>query len=487
MLTSKVRLKSRVAALMVFCLIGSPVAPLMQAQAPGAKPAAAPAAAAATPPDGGWPRSYTTASKAALVMYQPQLVSWTDQKHAVMYAALSYLPAAREAAGARHHQGGSQHQRGRRRAARELLGLQDRRVQLPHDPARSAQDRRRGDRRVAARRRARASRSTVSSPTWTRAWWSRRTSRASRPIRRRSSSARRPPCSSTSTASRSGRPSRRTTSSRRSTPTGISSSTRPTKTYYLRHDRIWLKATDVKGPWSPAGTLPESFKKLPDDENWKDVKASLPGQKVSGSQAPKVFVSYEPAEMILLRGEPSYLTVQGAKQLLWVNNTDSDVFRMGRTGPVYFLVSGRWFSAPDFTGPWTFATPSLPADFKEIPLEHERSRVLASVPGTQQATEAVLLAQIPQTARVSKKGVQAPGSRVSGRSARVPADREDDRAARGQHGQGHPEGRRPLLHVLPGRLVHVDDGHGPVAGHRRGAEGRSTRSRSARPRTTSPT
>ena len=68
--------------------------------------------------------------------------------------------------------------------------------------------------------------------------------------------------------------------------------------------------------------------------------------------------------------------------LLWVSNTESDVFRMGKTGPVYYLVAGRWFSAPDFTGPWTFATPSLPADFKKIPLEHERSRVLASVPGT---------------------------------------------------------------------------------------------------------
>ena len=182
----------------------------------------------------------------------------------------------------------------------------------------------------------------------------------------------------------------------------------PTTTYYLRHDRIWLKASAVKGPWSPAGTLPESFKKLPDDENWKDVKSSLPGQKVSGSQVPKVFVSYEPAEMILLRGEPSYVSVSGATPLLWVNNTDSDVFRMSRTGAVYFLVSGRWFSAPDFVGPWTFASQALPAEFKQIPVEHERSRVLASVPGSPQALEAVLLAQIPQTARVSKKGVQAP-------------------------------------------------------------------------------
>ena len=81
---------------------------------------------------------------------------------------------------------------------------------------------------------------------------------------------------------------------------------------------------------------------------------------------------------------------------------------MGKTGPVYYLVAGRWFSAPDFTGPWTFATPKLPDDFKNIPLEHERSRVLASVPGTDQAIEAVLLAQIPQTARVDRTKIEAP-------------------------------------------------------------------------------
>ena len=162
----------------------------------------------------------------------------------------------------------------------------------------------------------------------------------------------------------------------------------PSKTYYLRNDRVWLKSSDVKGPWTPAGKLPESFDKLPADENWKDVKATLPGQKVNAKDVPKVYVSLEPAELILLRGKPNYLTVQGAKQLLWVSNTDSDVFRMSRTGAVYFLVAGRWFSAPDFTGPWTFATPTLPDDFKQIPVEHERSRVLASVPGTTQAIEA---------------------------------------------------------------------------------------------------
>ena len=159
--------------------------------------------------------------------------------------------------------------------------------------------------------------------------------------------------------------------------------------------------------------MPDSFQKLPDEDNWKDVKANLPGKAIKASAVPKVFVSQQPAELILLTGEPSYLLVQGTG-LLWVSNTESDVFRMGKTGPVYYLVAGRWFSAPDFTGPWTFATPTLPADFKKITLEHERSRVLASVPGTDQAAEAVLVAQVPQTARVNKKELKAPDVAFTG-------------------------------------------------------------------------
>ena len=181
----------------------------------------------------------------------------------------------------------------------------------------------------------------------------------------------------------------------------------PTKTFYLRNNDAWLEAAALKGPWSPAGKLPGSFGKLPADENWKEVKAALPGKSLSAKQVPTVFVSQTPAEMILLTGTPSYVAV-GTTKLLWVSNTESDVFRVERTGPVYYLVSGRWFSAPDFKGPWAFATTNLPAEFKEIPLEHPRSRVLASVPGTDQAAEAVLLAQVPQTARVNKKELKVP-------------------------------------------------------------------------------
>ena len=195
----------------------------------------------------------------------------------------------------------------------------------------------------------------------------------------------------------------------------------PSGTYYLRNDQSWLKSQDVKGPWAPAGTLPASFKKLPADENWNEVRANLPGKPLAASAVPKVFTSFRPGELILLTGAPKYVAVPGTG-LQWVSNTESDVFRMGQTGPVYYLVAGRWFSAPGFTGPWTFATPSLPPDFAKISLEHPRSRVLASVPGTDRANEAVLLAQVPQTARVNKKEVKAPDVAFQGNPEFAPIE-----------------------------------------------------------------
>jgi hypothetical protein len=189
----------------------------------------------------------------------------------------------------------------------------------------------------------------------------------------------------------------------------------PSKALYLRDGKNWYTAAQIDGPWAPVKDKPpESIKKLPEDDNWKDVKKSYPGDRIDAKKMPKIFVSTVPAEMILIDGAPNYMLVEGTKDLLWVENTESDVFRLQKDGPVFYLVAGRWFSAPDFNGPWTFATPTLPAQFKQIPPEHPRSRVLASIPGTDQANEAVLLSQVPQTARVNRKELKAPDVQYQG-------------------------------------------------------------------------
>jgi hypothetical protein len=177
-------------------------------------------------------------------------------------------------------------------------------------------------------------------------------------------------------------------------------------TYYLRNDDSWIKSEDLGGPWIPAGKLPKSFKKLPKkDPNWAEVRKNLPGRKITTDDVPAVYVSEAPAELILLDSEPTFSMVAGTK-LLWVDNTDSDLFLSSDSSTFYYLVSGRWFRAASLDGPWSFATLDLPDDFARIPADHPRARVRSSVPGTPEAQEAILLAQIPQKATVNRSAAK---------------------------------------------------------------------------------
>jgi hypothetical protein len=185
-------------------------------------------------------------------------------------------------------------------------------------------------------------------------------------------------------------------------------------TFYLRHEQSWLKTSATAGPWTPADTLPAGFQRIPaDDPNWSDVRKAVPGQPLAPAAAPRVFVSEKPAELILIDGEPKLDAIKGTK-LSWVTNTDSDLFRSATDQRYYYLVSGRWFRAEQLDGPWTFATTDLPADFSRIPADHPKGDVLALVPGTRQAQEAVIQGHIAQTARVDRKKIQAPTVKYQG-------------------------------------------------------------------------
>ena len=64
--------------------------------------------------------------------------------------------------------------------------------------------------------------------------------------------------------------------------------------------------------------------------------------------------------------------------LQWASNSESDVFFDRRAKQWYVLLSGRWFRAHGLNGPWTFATPDLPADFRNIPQDAPYHSVLSS-------------------------------------------------------------------------------------------------------------
>jgi hypothetical protein len=171
--------------------------------------------------------------------------------------------------------------------------------------------------------------------------------------------------------------------------------------YFLRNDESWLTTKDLlKGPWSPADKLPEALSKLPDNENWQDVKQNLPGVPVKA--APAVYTSEKPAELIVTQGRPTYKTISGTT-LLYVDNSESDLFLNPAEGKHYFSVAGRWFRSQDLWGPWQEASKDLPEEFKKIPETSPKATVLASVPGAPEADAAVLLASIPEKASVNRK------------------------------------------------------------------------------------
>jgi len=55
----------------------------------------------------------------------------------------------------------------------------------------------------------------------------------------------------------------------------------------------------------------------------------------------------------------------------------------------YFLASGRWFRSKDIGGPWTAASADLPIEFVKIPTDNPMGFVLASIPNTQEAQDAM--------------------------------------------------------------------------------------------------
>ena len=147
------------------------------------------------------------------------------------------------------------------------------------------------------------------------------------------------------------------------------------------------------------------MEKLPKDPQWADLKKVIPLAAQASAPIPKVFYSTVPAEVILFDGKPVYAKIAG--QLLYATNTDSVLFLYTPTNEYYLLAAGRWFRSKNMQGQWSFASADLPTDFAKIPLSSPASRVLSSVPGTEEAKDAVLIAEIPTVMEIDPKSAAA--------------------------------------------------------------------------------
>lgn len=170
--------------------------------------------------------------------------------------------------------------------------------------------------------------------------------------------------------------------------------------YYLLDDQVWLTTKELhQGPWTGTEKLPMQLARLPNDENWSDVRAALPAR--TPTTIPVVYVATTPTELIVTDGLPEFEAIPNTRLML-VTNTDNDLVYDGPGAHYYLLAAGRWFRAPSLSGPWSEASASLPLEFRLIPEDSIAGHLLASIPGTADADEAAILASIPQKAEVDR-------------------------------------------------------------------------------------
>jgi hypothetical protein len=170
---------------------------------------------------------------------------------------------------------------------------------------------------------------------------------------------------------------------------------RPKAWFLASGGDVWYTAKDVRGPYEATKKVPKAVKALAPNGNKKR-------ENVEG-RPPRIIVATEPTELIVVGGNPEYSPL-GEVDLLTLTNADRDVIVEMASQKHYVLLSGRWFaSEKELEGPWNFVAPSdLPSAFAQIPADSDRGHVLAHVPGTVQAQEALLDNSIPQTAAIRR-------------------------------------------------------------------------------------
>jgi hypothetical protein len=182
--------------------------------------------------------------------------------------------------------------------------------------------------------------------------------------------------------------------------------------FYIHVYDGWLTSSTINGPWTQATLGPFQAKAaseiaqqlskagtvdLLDGGPKADPKPTLAGG------VPTIYTAQGPAELVQFKGQPDFVPIVGT-QLLWASNTTNDVLIDTTTNDYYVLLAGRWFKAAALSGPWSFVpSNALPSGFAQIPPSSLAAAVLPSVASTPQAQEAAIANTIPQTATVPLK------------------------------------------------------------------------------------
>lgn len=176
--------------------------------------------------------------------------------------------------------------------------------------------------------------------------------------------------------------------------------------FYLYGGKHWYAAPSATGPYAITTSVPSSLEKIQSEiaQASKDNNAQ---QEENDYVISNIIVSTEPAELLQSNGEPNFTPIQQTN-LLYVRNSSNDIFMDVASQQYYVLLSGRWYKSTALSGKWSYvASDKLPADFAKIPEGSPKDNVLSSVAGTLAASDAVMDAQVPQTAKVDRKNANA--------------------------------------------------------------------------------
>ena len=179
----------------------------------------------------------------------------------------------------------------------------------------------------------------------------------------------------------------------------------------------YVTSPALSGDWIVARKVPKAVTQAEKEAVKEKAVDLLGGQtnpethkppSLQTTPLPIIHVATNSTELIVFAGPANWLPIPGT-DLLYVTNTVANVFKYLVDQQTYLLVSGRWFRAPGFSGPWSFVPgKDLPKEFAKIPDTSVKENVLASVPGTPQAQQAIIENGIPQTAKVDRAATKMP-------------------------------------------------------------------------------
>lgn len=165
----------------------------------------------------------------------------------------------------------------------------------------------------------------------------------------------------------------------------------------------WYKSSAVTNGWKPNTNLSAKLETVNQEIKKQEAENNKDNKETTDPRLTDIKVVTEPTELLQTDGEPVYKNVSGTS-LLYVSNSPNQIFKDINSQKSYILIAGRWYSSPAMSGPWTYVPSNkLPADFAKIPDGSDKSEVLANVAGTDEAEEAIMDAEIPQTAKVDRR------------------------------------------------------------------------------------